>query len=348
MGRGRGKSHRGASSGGAGGGGSSGPVGAQIPPPSAVATTAPAAPAAPSGGGGVPDWLSDLFPQGGGGGGGQVSTLSEMRTSQPQEVPLHLVPLLMADDNAAIKRIMAASGADIALRQDMQHLGYGLAIISGTAQAVATAKALLFDAIGLGSLGGSTMITKEVEAGSSCDVKLTGEAVEIAALELRPKANNVPIRILPPEGPGQRVKVSIGPGQVAHVSAAEQLVKKKVAEVELEQCYRLGRPVPPELKIPVICKYYRLSTCSSGAKCQYCHTPEEIAVARKATHHQSLWLTAPSLAADAAAAVKNWPMGAPHMPSFASPAPTPIQDQLPALADRRPAAPAPVETSGLI
>mmetsp|Transcript_64782 Transcript_64782/g.186173 ORF Transcript_64782/g.186173 Transcript_64782/m.186173 type:complete len:366 (-) Transcript_64782:32-1129(-) len=240
----------------------------------AVPVAKPAAAPAAAAGGGVPDWLSDLF------GGGPVR---EVKTSVPMEIPLPLVPLLTMDDNAPIRTIMGATGTEITLRHDMQHYGYGLCIITGSAQAVAEAKTLVMAHVGLGGVGGrSSMMIKEVETLLG-DVKLSSEACDRAMAELRLKGHAVPFKILAAEAFGQKVRIVVGPGPVAHVSVAEQLVRKKISELELESCYRQGRPIPPELKVPMICKYYRGGSCASGAKCHYCHTPEEVEIARKAS-----------------------------------------------------------------
>jgi len=192
------------------------------------------------------------------------------------EIPLQLVPLLTANGNAPLNQICAISGAEITLRQDMQHLGYNLAIITGTAQATALAKDLVMQQIGLTT---GSIITKEVEV--SGDPMRSVGAVELALAELRHKASGVQISIVPPRLPGERGRVSIGPGPVAHVAVAETLVRKKLADIELDMCYRQGRPVPPELKIPVQCKFFTLGSCSLAGKCQYCHGREELEVAQR-------------------------------------------------------------------
>jgi len=222
----------------------------------------------------VPDWLADLFPQ-----NGQLApAIAPVRpqAATPMEIPLALAPLLTANGNAPIRRICEQSGAEIALRQDMQHLGYNLAIITGTAQATALAKEMVMQQIGL---TGGSIITKEVEV--SGDPMHSVGAVELALAELRHKASGVPISIVPPRAAGEKGRVSIGPGPVAHVAVAETLVRKKLADLELDLCYRQGRPVPPELKIPVPCKFFDLGSCSLAGKCQYCHGREELEVAQR-------------------------------------------------------------------
>jgi len=193
------------------------------------------------------------------------------------EIPLHLAPLLTANGNEPIRRICAATGADIALRQELQHLGYNLAIITGHPQAAAVAREMIMQVIGLA--GGGSVITKEVEV--SGDPMNSVGAVELALAELRHRSSGVQISIVPPRAPGERGRVSIGPGPVAHVAVAETLVRKKLADIELDLCYRQGRPVPPELKIPVPCKFFELGSCSLAGKCQYCHGREELEVAQR-------------------------------------------------------------------
>lgn len=220
----------------------------------------------------VPDWLADLFP----GPPAPAAAPARPQAATPMEVPLQLVPLLTANGNEALTRICALSGAEIALRQDMQHLGYSLAIITGTAQATALAKDMVMMQIGL---TGGSIITKEVEV--SGDPSRSAGAVELVLAELRQKAMGVQVSVVPPKGPGERGRISIGPGPVAHIAVAETLVRKKLADIELDLCYRQGRPVPPELKIPVLCKFFELGSCSLAGKCQYCHGKEEREVARR-------------------------------------------------------------------
>lgn len=174
---------------------------------------------------------------------------------------------------------MNASGADIQLRQELQHLGYSLAIITGTPEASQRAKEMLQQQVGL--MGGGH-ITKEIEVAT--DNRDTQHAVELALEELRKrKADDVPVRILHPEMPGSKVRVSIGPGSVAHVATTEQLIRKKLNGIELDLCYRQGRPVPIEKKVAIKCKYFNAGSCPQAQMCQYCHGDEELAVAQRAS-----------------------------------------------------------------
>jgi len=202
---------------------------------------------------------------------------SEPRSSTPVEVPQTLVSLLTANSNAALTKISAASGADVSLRQDMAHLGYSLAFLTGTAQAVTKAKEMLLEQVGL---AGNT-ITKLIEVAPEY-ISAFG-AIDLAFAEMRRKSGDVPIQILPPESPGAPVRVNLGPGPVANVATAEHLIRKKVADIELHLFAKLGRPVPPEKKIAVNCKYYLAGSCWRGGSCQHCHGMEELEVARRAS-----------------------------------------------------------------
>jgi len=241
-------------------------VAARPPSPALVGTTALLAqqpqPQA------VPDWLSDLF-------SAEPQPQPQASAATTLEIPLHLVPLITPMVLAGIR---AASGAEVALREDMQHYGYSLAIITGTPQAVALAKIMMQQNLGLA--GESSNIVREVEV--TGDPMVPIGAVELAQAELRLKASGVPMSILPPQGPNDKGQIVIGPGPVAHVNVAETLVRKKLADMERELCWRQGRPVPLELKIPVQCKYFRdEGSCPLANKCQYCHTLEEVEVVRR-------------------------------------------------------------------
>lgn len=231
---------------------------AQQPQPQAPGSAASAA---------VPEWLADLF-------GGEPQPQPQASAAIPLEIPLHLAPLITPMVLAGIR---AASGAEVALREDMQHYGYSLAIITGTPQAVALARAMMQQNLGLA--GESSNIVREIEV--SGDPMVPIGAVELAQAELRLRASGVPMSIVPPQGPNDKGRVIIGPGPVAHVNVAETFVRKKLADMERELCYRQGRPVPLELKIPAICKYFTAGSCSLANKCQYCHTPEEVEIVRR-------------------------------------------------------------------
>merc|ERR1712224_56281 len=43
-----------------------------------------------------------------------------------------------------------------------------------------------------------------------------------------------------------------------------------------------GRPVPIEMKVAVLCKYWEAGQCSLSGCCSYCHGPQELALAQKA------------------------------------------------------------------
>jgi len=240
-------------------------VAARPPSPALVGTTALLAqqpqPQA------VPDWLSDLF-------SAEPQPQPQASAATTLEIPLHLVPLITPMVLAGIR---AASGAEVALREDMQHYGYSLAIITGTPQAVALAKIMMQQNLGLA--GESSNIVREVEV--SGDPMVPIGAVELAQAELRLKASAVPMSIVPPRGPIDKAQIVIGPGPVAHVNVAETLVRKKLADMERELCFRQNRPMPLELKIPVQCKYFRAGNCPLANKCQYCHTFEEVEVVRR-------------------------------------------------------------------
>jgi len=218
----------------------------------------------------VPDWLADLFPQGGGGQATVTPAIVQETTALPLQIPQSLVSVLLSNNSAAIKNISAATGANISVRQDCMHLGYSLAFFSGTAQSTAKARDMVQQHVGLTS---GSSITKQIG--------ISAEHIDVVMGELRQKSSTLPISVLPPEGSGTQVRIVLGPAQVAHVATAESLIRKKVDEIELELFSKQRRPVPPERKIPVACKFYAEGNCSR-ISCQYCHGPEELAVASKA------------------------------------------------------------------
>merc|ERR1719359_1870774 len=95
------------------------------------------------------------------------------------------------------------------------------------------------------------------------------------------KAGDVPLKVLPSDGPGARVKVCIGPGPAFLVCMAEQIIRKKLSDKELDICWKQGRPVPIEMKVAVLCKYWEAGQCSLSGCCSYCHGPQELALAQK-------------------------------------------------------------------
>jgi len=101
--------------------------------------------------------------------------------------------------------------------------------------------------------------------------------------DLRQKAGGVPMSIILPDGPREKMRLVIGPGQVAHVAVAEHIIQKKLSAIELDRCCKQGRPVPPELKRPKLCKFFQLGTCHFGSSCQHCHGDEELEVAQQAS-----------------------------------------------------------------
>jgi len=148
-----------------------------------------------------------------------------------------------------VRQISAETGAIIQIRQDMQHFGYSLCLMTGTPDKLAKATELVKQRCGLS--GGS--VTKEVE--TSADIVAAQKAVELGLVDMRKrKTGDVPVRVLPPDAPGARLRISIGPGPV-HLSMAEQLIRKKVTAIELDLCYKQKRPVPIDMKVAVLCKY---------------------------------------------------------------------------------------------
>jgi len=187
-------------------------VAARPPSPALVGTTALLAqqpqPQA------VPDWLSDLF-------SAEPQPQPQASAATTLEIPLHLVPLITPMVLAGIR---AASGAEVALREDMQHYGYSLAIITGTPQAVALAKIMMQQNLGLA--GESSNIVREVEV--TGDPMVPIGAVELAQAELRLKASGVPMSILPPQGPMIRDKLSLVLGLLPMSMSRRHLSEKNL------------------------------------------------------------------------------------------------------------------------
>merc|ERR1712217_253060 len=107
-----------------------------------------------------------------------------------------------------------------------------------------------------------------------------------------------------------KVAVLVGPGAVAHVAVAESLIRKKINDFELDLCYRQGRPVPAELKIPVPCRFFDAGDCSLGGRCQYTHGLEELEVAKRMSHPSGSQLPEGTKAIDALVGVKTSPTSA--------------------------------------
>lgn len=213
------------------------------------------------------------------GSGGQ-STPAPIRpatTTSQVEIPLSLVGNLTQDNEAPVRQISAETGAIIQIRQDMQHFGYSLCLMTGTPDKLAKATELVKQRCGLS--GGS--VTKEVE--TSADIVAAQKAVELGLVDMRKrKTGDVPVRVLPPDAPGARLRISIGPGPVHLVSMAEQLIRKKVTAIELDLCYKQKRPVPIDMKVAVLCKYFEAGTCTLGGGCMYSHGAQEFTLVQRA------------------------------------------------------------------
>eukprot|EP00933_Yihiella_yeosuensis_P031642 TRINITY_DN25216_c0_g1_i1.p1 TRINITY_DN25216_c0_g1~~TRINITY_DN25216_c0_g1_i1.p1 ORF type:complete len:403 (+),score=94.89 TRINITY_DN25216_c0_g1_i1:125-1333(+) len=294
----------------------------------ATASAAPKAAAKAS----VPDWLSDLFPGGGGGGApepqpaqaashlfvpGQVSVLggaskaAVAASSKPIVVPQHLVGLLAADNQQAVLDIQRATGADISLRQDTQHLGYSIAVISGTAQQVAAGEAMLKTKIGLGGGGAGTSATKEIDVQREHLDAILGPG-GYALAEIRTRAGGIAVDFRMPQFANMPVKLIIGPGNSQNIITAEQLIRKKMADFDLNMLARRnrgqfaaslcphyakgyctngsnclfihvndGEEVRPEDKLAAPCRAFQRGNCARGKACLYTHSEEELKAAIK-------------------------------------------------------------------
>lgn len=217
----------------------------------------------------VPDWMKDLMPS--------SAPARPVTTTTQVEIPLNLIGLLTADCEAPVRRIEAASGAFLQIRQDMQHFGYSLVIMTGKPDSLAKATEMVKQQVGLS--GGH--VTKEIE--TTADHRSAHSALELALEDLRKrKAGDVPLRIQPPGVPGGKLRVIIGPAPVFLVSMAEQLIRKKLSDKELDLCWKQGRPVPIEMKVAVLCKFWEAGQCSSGGCCSYSHGTQELAMAQRA------------------------------------------------------------------
>lgn len=224
-------------------------------------------PAAPAAGASkeVPDWLKDLMPSGSAGG-----PAVPRPASKPVIIPQHLVNLLTSNGEEIIRKIAAASGVDISLRQDTQHLGYSIAVVSGGAAEIVSAEEMLKQQLGL---GGGNSITKEIDVhGEYLNAILGPNGLTLA--DIRQKAGGVQIDL---KATGRAVRFIIGPGALVHVTTAEQLIRRKVTETELDMLSRRNRgPVqglparlPPGGQLP--CMYFAQGHCVNGPACQFAH-----------------------------------------------------------------------------
>lgn len=223
----------------------------------------------------VPDWLADLFPQGGGSSAPLVAQAPAVRTEQV-EIPLSMIGILTAGNEAVVRNIASSSGAVVQLRQDMSHFGYCLCFITGTADKVSQAKEMLHQQVGLSG----NLVTRELD--TSADHVSAHNALEMAMSEMHKRKTQLSASVVMPTSADGRVKIRIGPGQIALVSMAEQLIRKQLANVELEILHKSGRPVPIEMKIAKLCQFFEQGGCILGARCQCCHGPDELALAKKA------------------------------------------------------------------
>lgn len=213
-----------------------------------------------------------------------------------------MIGLLTQDYEAPVRRISSASGAVIQIRQDMQHLGYSLCIMTGTPESLAKATDMVKQQVGLSS----GFVTKEIE--TAADHRSAHGALDLALADMQKrKAGDVPIKLLPPDGPGAKVRVCIGPGPVFLVSMAEQLIRKKLCDVELDLCWKQGRPVPIEKKVAVLCKYFESGSCALAGSCSYCHGTQELAMAQRAHMPEGAENARGSDSATLVANLPRWP-----------------------------------------
>ncbi|CAE7252950.1 unnamed protein product, partial [Symbiodinium sp. CCMP2456] len=196
-------------------------------------------------------------------------------------VPQSLVPMLT---ESLIQRISGDSGASIILRQDTRNLGYSLVLFSGPNQATQQAREMVQKYCGL-TTGPNITKTIELHTYHSSAFYAMDEAMK----DFKNKVAGLSIKLIPPETLGAPFKVSIGPGQVAHVSTAEATIRKTLREVELELWtlngakghYKQRRTVPPELKHAMMCKNTKDGIDCPNKACPFCHSVEELEIASR-------------------------------------------------------------------
>eukprot|EP00434_Breviolum_minutum_P011813 symbB.v1.2.010425.t2/scaffold655.1/size176010/12 len=230
----------------------------------------------------VPDWLADLVPSGNSAGG-----YGALQPGKPLEVPQSLVPILT---DAVVKQISEQSGASITLRQDTRNLGYSLATQKG--------REAVQKCCGLTS-GHNISKTLELYTYHSSAFYAMDEAMK----DFKHKIAGLPIKMLPPETLGAPFKVTIGPGQVAHVSTAEAMIRKTLREVELELHYKQRRTVPAELKHAMLCKNTKEGLDCPNKACPFCHSADELEIASRCCFENSISIPGMAVTGQLAAAV---------------------------------------------
>ncbi|CAE8582896.1 unnamed protein product [Polarella glacialis] len=236
----------------------------------------------------VPDWLSDLVGAGPSNGGaaeswsaipGAVSAVGssvKYKTSKPVIIPQNLVGLLTGGGELALRQIRETTGAEIGLRQDTQHLGYSIAVVSGTAQEVFMAEEMIKQKIGLASVSGNGNIVKEIDVHQDhLNIIVGHNGMNLA--ETRQKAGGISIDFRMPQYQGMAVKFIIGPGTLQHVTTAEQLIRRKTAELDLEQMARRQARNPQQGAggTVVVCPHYVSGHCTAGSACHFAHVGDE-------------------------------------------------------------------------
>lgn len=192
----------------------------------------------------VPDWLQDLMP------GGAVPTPASMPVLVARPVvrkavmvPQHLVMHLIDD----MARIRSETGANISIQHDMalvtgdrRHLGCSAVNIMGEEQVVLKAVLMVNKRLEIGGVGTACHV-REVEVpadhidgivGPSGLLQIEGwQLVGVAGTSLAALAGTR-ADLKHPEAAGQPAKLVLGPGLLAHVTTAEQLVRQRIAELE--------------------------------------------------------------------------------------------------------------------
>lgn len=195
-------------------------------------------------------------------------------------VAQHLVGLLTGNGEEALRMLRAASGAEINLRQDTQHLGYSIAVVSGTAQEVARAEEMIKQKLGISAGREGNNIIKEIDVQQEHLNAIVGPNGFTLA-EVRQKAGGILIDFRLPQYPSMPVKLILGPGSSQHILTAEQLIRRKIASIDLEilaKRTRLGtfQQQGTSMQLPTtVCPHYAKGHCTNGSSCPFAHDRED-------------------------------------------------------------------------
>jgi hypothetical protein len=171
---------------------------------------------------------------------------------------------------SALGRIKAETGATIAMRHDTAHLGYSLAVISGSPVSIQAAEMLLNKELGLGDAGSTQagpggLHTREVEVPKKHIHRIIGQGGLVHS-NLWLGAGNCPVGIKDSLHGDRRLPgmdiVVVGPACMEHIVPAAQLIKNRLEELAVQDA---------EMKQEPCRRFMSTGYCFLARECPFSH-----------------------------------------------------------------------------